>query len=88
MPNEFENGYERAPTEGSYLVELGKASLKRFLFTQDEKTVTKLMSEIQETQETLNKHKADSNVRQQNPYTYIFLYTYTHWLNVIVVDFS
>ncbi|XP_068583710.1 sperm-associated antigen 5 [Cebidichthys violaceus] len=27
----------------------------------DEKTVTKLMAEIQETQETLNKHKIDSN---------------------------
>ena len=36
-----------------------------FLFTQDEKTVAKLMSEVQETQEALNRHKADSNVRRK-----------------------
>lgn len=33
-----------------------------FLFTQDEKTLTKLMSEIEEAQEGLSKHKAESNV--------------------------
>lgn len=33
------------------------------LFTQDEKTIMKLMSDIQETQEILIKHKTESNVR-------------------------
>ncbi|XP_070783226.1 sperm-associated antigen 5 [Enoplosus armatus] len=41
------------------LVERGTHALQQK--TQDEKTVTKLMSEIQETQEILNKHKTDSN---------------------------
>lgn len=40
------------------------------LFAQDEKTIAKLMSDIQETQEILNKHKAESNVRRN---VYIFL---------------
>lgn len=34
-------------------------------FTQDEKTLTKLMSEVQDLQDVLNKHKTESNVRQQ-----------------------
>lgn len=34
-------------------------------FTQVEKTLTKLMSEVQDTQDALNKHKTESNVRQQ-----------------------
>lgn len=40
------------------------------LFAQDEKTIARLMSDIQETQEILNKHKAESNVRHN---VYIFL---------------
>lgn len=39
-------------------------------FTQDEKTLTKLMSEVQDTQDVLNKHKTESNVRQQKPCLY------------------
>lgn len=34
-----------------------------FLFAQDDKFIATLMSELQETQEILNKHKAESNVR-------------------------
>lgn len=34
-------------------------------FMQVEKTLTKLMSEVQDTQDVLNKHKTDSNVREQ-----------------------
>ncbi|KAA8594701.1 hypothetical protein FQN60_011836 [Etheostoma spectabile] len=41
------------------LFEKGNQALQQK--AQDEKTVTKLMAEIQETQETLIKHKADSN---------------------------
>ncbi|XP_051241326.1 sperm-associated antigen 5 [Dicentrarchus labrax] len=41
------------------LVEKGSQALQQKV--QDEKTVTKLMSEIQETKELLNKHKTDSN---------------------------
>lgn len=41
-----------------------------FFFAQDEKTITTLMSYIQETQEILNKYKAESNVRCN---VYIFL---------------
>lgn len=35
------------------------------LYTQDEKTIMKLMSDIQETQEILIKHKTESNVRRK-----------------------
>ncbi|KAE8300276.1 hypothetical protein D5F01_LYC00413 [Larimichthys crocea] len=41
------------------LVERGTQALQQK--SQDEKTLSKLMSEIQETQEILNKHKTDSN---------------------------
>ncbi|XP_054460225.1 sperm-associated antigen 5 [Anoplopoma fimbria] len=41
------------------LFEKGNLALQQK--AQDEKTVTKLMAEIQETQEMLNKHKTDSN---------------------------
>nr|XP_046272390.1 sperm-associated antigen 5 [Scatophagus argus] len=41
------------------LAERGNQALQQK--AQDEKTLTKLMSEIQETQEILNKHKAESN---------------------------
>ncbi|XP_031719187.1 sperm-associated antigen 5 [Anarrhichthys ocellatus] len=41
------------------LLERGNQALQQK--AQDEKTVTKLMAEIQETQEYLNKHKIDSN---------------------------
>ncbi|XP_044046254.1 sperm-associated antigen 5 [Siniperca chuatsi] len=41
------------------LAERGNHALQQK--AQDEKTVTKLMSELQETQEILNKHKTDSN---------------------------
>lgn len=45
------------------LVNRRKPLLKMFLFGQDEKTIGRLMSDIQETQEFLSKHKAESNVR-------------------------
>ncbi|XP_034393609.1 sperm-associated antigen 5 [Cyclopterus lumpus] len=41
------------------LFERGNQALQQR--AQDEKTVTKLMADIQDTQETLNKHKIDSN---------------------------
>lgn len=44
---------------------LRKPLLKMFLFGQDEKTIGRLMSDIQETQEILSKHKAESNVRHK-----------------------
>lgn len=40
------------------------------LFAQDEKTIATLMSDIQETQDILSKHKAESNVRRN---VYVFL---------------
>lgn len=49
---------------------LRKPILKMFLFEQDEKTIGTLMSDIQETQEILSKHKAENNVRHK---VYIFL---------------
>lgn len=36
---------------------------KLLLFAQDENTIARLMTDIQETQEHLKKHKAESNVR-------------------------
>lgn len=36
-----------------------------FLFTQDDKTIINLMSEIQQTREILNKLKTESNVRHE-----------------------
>lgn len=47
------------------LKNLRKPLLKMFLFGQDEKTIGRLMSDIQETQEILSKHKAESNVRHK-----------------------
>lgn len=44
-----------------------------FLFSQDEKTVTKLMSEVQETQEILNKHKTESKVRHIIHTVYMYI---------------
>lgn len=35
-------------------------------FFQDEKTLAKLIVEVQDTQEILNKQKTDNNVRHQN----------------------
>lgn len=37
-----------------------------FIFFQDEKTLAKLIVEVQDTQEILNKQKTDNNVRHQN----------------------
>lgn len=56
MVNIFKMDIWKEPKRSSNVPE------KMFLFTQDEKTLTKLMSEIQEAQEGLNKHKAESNV--------------------------
>lgn len=36
------------------------------IFFQDEKTLAKLIVEVQDTQEILNKQKTDNNVRHQN----------------------
>lgn len=48
---------------------------QKLLFAQDEKSIAKLMSDIQETQEILNKHKAESNVRHN---VSVFLKAITH----------
>lgn len=37
-----------------------------FVFFQDEKMLAKLIVEVQDTQEILNKQKTDNNVRHQN----------------------
>lgn len=37
-----------------------------FFFFQDEKMLAKLIVEVQDTQEILNKQKTDNNVRHQN----------------------
>lgn len=37
-----------------------------FSFFQDEKMLAKLIVEVQDTQEILNKQKTDNNVRHQN----------------------
>ncbi|XP_068445557.1 sperm-associated antigen 5 [Clinocottus analis] len=47
----------------SSLFEKGNQALQQR--AQDEKTVTRLMAEIQETQEILNKHKIDSNASRK-----------------------
>lgn len=43
-----------------------KNSEVSFIFFQDEKTLAKLIVEVQDTQEILNKQKTDNNVRHQN----------------------
>lgn len=42
-----------------------KPALFFILFFKDEKTLTKLMADVQEAQEILNKHKTDNHVRNK-----------------------
>lgn len=62
MLNKVQDDIRRALTCGNEQKSNEQFLLKIFVFIQDEKTVSKLMAEIKEAHEILNKHKTDNNV--------------------------